>query len=478
MSRYVLFFASKMTAEWCGVGKVTIDTLPDYVLLQIFSFCQEDCSSESSRLLWWRPLVHVCRRWREIVFSSPRSLHLVIFCDSRTPTTTSLNIWPPFLISVHHHTEEECESTVAALKLRDRVSEICIDSPADSVLERLTAAMLEPFLELSYLHLINRGDTTPVLPDAFLGGFAPSLQNLALVNIAFSALPTLLLSTTRLTLLCLWSTEYISPEAMVTCLAALPNLEDLRFGFPSYPDHISSYSLTRTILPSLTCFHFHGVGEYSENLLARIDAPVLQTLLIRYFDVVFRVPQLYRFISCAKRFEPPSGVVVEFGCWEIDLKSIQSDDFELTIECDNLVGQVSSLAAICRELSRLLSRVERLDLHGNYLNLSPSWQGGTVPADLDWHSFFYPFISVQSLHVSKILGPFFAPALEELTKEGAETVLPKLRTLFLEGLPPSGPAREAMETFIATRSLSDHPVVFQQRMHLDSDTGAPISPSS
>jgi hypothetical protein len=141
MSRYVLLFLSKMTAEWCGVGKVTIDMLPDYVLLQIFSFCQEDCSFESSRLLWWRPLVHVCRRWQEIVFSSPRSLHLVIFCDSRTPIRTSLNIWPPFLISVHHNTDEGCENTVAALELRDRVSEICIDSPADSVLERLAAAI-------------------------------------------------------------------------------------------------------------------------------------------------------------------------------------------------------------------------------------------------------------------------------------------------------------------------------------------------
>ena len=238
--------------------------------------------------------------------------------------------------------------------------------------------MLEPFPELSYLRLTYHGDITPVIPDAFLGGFAPSLQNLDLINMAFPALPTLLSSTTRLTSLYLWSTEYISHEAMVTSLVALPNLEDLRFGFPSYPDHISSSSLTRTILPHLTSFHFHGVGEYLENLLARIDAPKLRTLSIRFFDVVFRVPQLYRFLSCAKKFEPLNGVVVEFGRWGIDLKSIQSDDFELTIECDNLVGQVSSIAAICRELSPLLSRVEHLDLHGKRLPLYSSRQGDTV----------------------------------------------------------------------------------------------------
>ena len=274
---------STTAAEWCGVGEVIIDTLPDHVLLQIFTFCRE---GYPPRPLWWRPLVHVCRRWRQIVFSSPRSLHLVIFCDPKTPVRKSLNIWPLFLISVHHETDgpdEECENTVAALELRDRVSEISIDCLVGSVLERFTAAMLEPFPELAYLYLGCDGDIAPVLPHAFLGGFAPSLQSLALFNIAFPALSVLLLSATRLTSLQLWNTPitgYISPEAMATCLVALPNLENLCIEFQSYPDHISSSSLTRAILPSLTSFHFDGVGEYSENLIALIDAPILRILSI------------------------------------------------------------------------------------------------------------------------------------------------------------------------------------------------------
>src|SRR5712691_12013898 len=126
-------FMSTTTAEWCGVGEVTIDTLPDYVLLQIFSFCRRVVDSSSPVwTMWWRPLVHVCRSWRQIVFSSPRSLHLVIFCDPNTPVRKSLNIWPPFLISVHHQDhsygpDEGTENTVAALELCDRVSEISID---------------------------------------------------------------------------------------------------------------------------------------------------------------------------------------------------------------------------------------------------------------------------------------------------------------------------------------------------------------
>ena len=483
MSWYVLSLMPTTVAEWCGVGEVILDTLPDHVLLQIFSFCRE---GYPPRPLWWRPLVHVCRRWRQIVFTSPRSLHLVIFCDPRTPVRKSLNIWPPFLISVRHDTydsDEECENTVAALELRDRVSEISIDCLGGSILERFTAAMLEPFPELAYLYLGCGGDIASVLPHAFLGGFAPSLQSLALFNVtvAFPALSVLLLSATRLTSLQLWDTPitgYISPEAMATCLVTLPNLEVLCIEFQSYPDHISSSSLTRAILPSLTSFRFAGVGEYSENLFARIDAPILRILSITFFDVVFRIPQLNRFLSCAEKFEPPDGVVVEFDDSEINLKFIPSDNFKLTIECDNLVGQVSSIAAICRELSPLLSRVERLDLHGKYLPLSPFWQDDTVPVDLDWLGLFYPFITVQNLYVSKKLGQLVIPTLAELTTEGAKAVFPNLRTLFLEELQPSGSARDAIEAFVATPWFSDHPVAFQQRLPLDSDASITLSPCS
>ena len=130
-SRYVLFLVHTTTAEWCGVGGVTIETLPDYVLLQIFTFCP------SLRPLWWRPLVHVCWRWRQIVFSSPRRLHVLIFCDVRTPVRNSLNIWPPFLISVHHDPfglDGESENIFAALEIRDRVSEIHFPDWRDSFL--------------------------------------------------------------------------------------------------------------------------------------------------------------------------------------------------------------------------------------------------------------------------------------------------------------------------------------------------------
>ncbi len=298
---------------------MTIDILPDYPLLQVFHFCRQ---VNSSHLLWWKPLVHVCRRWRQIIFASPRSLHLVVSCNCRTPVKKSLGIWPPLPISIRHDTwdhDRKNENTIAALQHRDRVSEISINCLRSSVLERLTAAMLEPFPVLASLYLGYGGNTTHTrpLPEAILGGSAPSLKTIVLAGIAFPALPKLLSSATHLVSLQLWRipiTGYISPEVMATHLAALPNLEDLRIEFRACPNHTNSSSLTRVILASLTSFHFKGVSEYLDNLVARIDAPIIQTLSITFYGVVLCIPQLHRFLSYAERPQPPNATGYRPSC--------------------------------------------------------------------------------------------------------------------------------------------------------------------
>ena len=384
-----------------------------------------------------------------------------------------LNIWPPFPISVRHDARDsdgETENTIAALKLRDRVSEISIsiDSQRRSVFERLTAEMLDSFPVLASLSLGYGGDNTPapVLPASLLGGFAPSLQTIVLCGIAFPTLPTLLLSTAQLTSLQLWKTPnagYIPPEAMATCLAELPNLEDLRIGFPSHHENPSPSFPTRFRLPSLTSFHFEGASEYLENLLARINAPILQTLSITFRDIILHIPQLYHFLSCAERPEPPNRVIMGFDYWRVELKFMSSNNFELVIGCDNLTGHLASMAVVCRDLSPILSHVERLDFRGERVPWFPTWVDEIrLPPSRDWLGLFSPFIAVQSLYVSRELGRDIALALEELTRERAAVVFPKLRTLFIEGLQLSGSVRDAIVAFVVTRQASGHPVAFQQ----------------
>lgn len=470
------------TADWCSVGKVTtIDTLDDHALLQIFS-CSRHLTS--SHLLWWKPLVHVCHRWRQLIFTSPRTLRLAVVCSPKTPVRKYLCIWPPFPISIRHDTwdpDRNNENTIAALKHRDRVSEISINCLRKSVLETLAAEMLEPFPALSSLYLGYSGNAAPVLPETVFGGFAGTLQSIVLAGVAFPALPILLSSAIQLTSLQLWKTPttgYISPKAMATCLAALPNLEDLRIEFRSCYDHMSSPSPTRSILPSLTCFHFKGISEYSENLVAQIDAPILQTLSISFCDVAPGVPQLYQFLGSTEKPGPPNRVVMEFDFWRVDLKFMPSNNFELAMRCENLAGQVGSMAAVCRDLSPILSRVECLDLNGKRLPSYPTRRDDTIPTSLQWQMLLYPFINVRSLNISKKLEPLVMPALEELARGRVAAVFPKLSTLFLEEVQPPGSARDAIEAFVSAREFSKNPVAIQFRLPLDSNAGTTLSPCS
>ena len=98
--------------------------------------------------------------------------------------------------------------------------------------------MQEPFPALAYLELETKDDAAPVIPDSFLGGFAPDLGTLLLtgVPIPFPGLRKLLLSAADLVTLSLSKiphSGYFPPEAMVTCLSALTRLEVLDFEFVS-----------------------------------------------------------------------------------------------------------------------------------------------------------------------------------------------------------------------------------------------------
>src|SRR5712691_4508435 len=80
----------------------TSGSIPDEFLLKIFSFYVEesyeaydpDKFNSAKTLEKWRPLVHVCRRWRNLVFASPRRLNLRLVFTGRTPVREMLGLWP------------------------------------------------------------------------------------------------------------------------------------------------------------------------------------------------------------------------------------------------------------------------------------------------------------------------------------------------------------------------------------------------
>ncbi|KAH9999695.1 hypothetical protein BJV74DRAFT_167970 [Russula compacta] len=126
--------------------------------------------------------------------------------------------------------------------------------------------MQKPFPELTYLELEFYGDRVEFLPEAFLGGFVPRLRSCHLQDILFPALRKLLLSASHLVTLLLRNnshSEYISPEAIATCLSTTPNLEFLQLEFPRSRPSTSQRlpPLTHTILPALTDFRLKVLAD-------------------------------------------------------------------------------------------------------------------------------------------------------------------------------------------------------------------------
>ena len=133
----------------------------------------------------WQTLVHVCHRWRSVVFGSSRRLNLRLVCTSDTPARDTLDIWPflPLLIAADGRRTESMDDIIAVLERSDRVVKIEFSSVNDSNLEIVLAAMQVPFPELTFLEFYSSGEnlgTESVLPDSFLGGSAPRLEYLSL----------------------------------------------------------------------------------------------------------------------------------------------------------------------------------------------------------------------------------------------------------------------------------------------------------
>ena len=460
--------------DWYDVAHVTIGMLPDVALLEIFHFYVDyaryraDLYQEQIEV--WYKLVHVCRKWRNVVFGSPLRLDLRLYCRASTPVKKTLDVWPmlPIVVSGLNHNVWGVDNIVAALEHKDRICQLDIGHWHMPQFEKVLAEMQQPFPALTRLDFACYGGA--MVPASFLGGSAPQLQSLILTGIPFPALPKLLLSATNLFCLQLRRiphSGYISAEAMVTCLSVLTGLEVLVIGFESprsRPDRQNSRPLTRTLLPVLATLAFDRVtSEYLEDFVARIDTPLLNSLDITFFNqLIFDTPQLTQLISRTPNFKTHDRACVEMSTLGVSAGlNTQSQTFdgrlELKILCKHADWQLSSLAQVCRSAfpQTFIPAVERLDICNRYGPLK--WQNDIGSSQ--WLEVFRPFTGVKGLYVSSELMPHVAAALQELAAGSGTEMLPALQTLFLKEPPSSGPIQENIGKFIAARQLSGHPVV-------------------
>jgi len=467
--------------------RMTIDALPDNVLLETFeSYLGKDDGHDIDAdrdYDGWQTLVHVCHRWRCIVFASPCRLDLKLFCtQQRSMNSKTLDIWPALPIVIHAwemQSEEDSDvaNIVAALRHHNRVDKIFYrNKDFQHRLLKEFAAIDVPFPALTGLHLTSpQEQNVPVLPDSFLGGSAPRLRSLHFSGIPCPSIGNLLSSTTNLVQLILYripDSGYISPEMFVPLLSTLSRLETLALGLhPRSSVHRANRHpppLNRVALPNLTLLDFHGDIEYLEDVLSQIETPMLNQSDFRLFNqLVFNTPLLGHFIHRTETFTTIHTARIEFSSRAVQVTLLgregtgnntsDSEALFLRISCKPLDWQLSAVAQVLNSFLSSLPTLESLSIKE-----SPGDRQGEIEIEaMQWQEFFHPFTSVKEMYlVLEDSIRHVAPALQELAEEGAIEVLPALHNLFLmtNGWQPSGPVKDAIEQFIATRQLHGHPV--------------------
>ena len=471
------------------IGRVTVDNLPDLALLEIFHYylsqLQEEADDYSVDVEAWHTLVHVCQRWRAIVFGSPHRLNLRLFFTNGTPVRETLAVWPPLPIIVWQTGNQTWgfDNIIEALEYNDRICEISLLEVPSPELEEALAAMRQPFPALAELGIRWQDDgesddefdeDAPVVPDSFLGGSAPRLRHLDFYRVPFPGLPKLLLSATDLVHLYLWKIPhlgYFSPEEMAHCLSALTRLEVLWLGFESPVPRLYNSQLpppTRSVLPVLTRFKFKGAIKYFENLVALIDVPLLDSLEITFFNkLMLDTPQLVQFVSRMPNLKAPVEAHVDFSDESISvtLPGALPERFLLEISCGTSIWQLLSLNQVCNSSlpQSLIPAVKQLYISGaEDLQLD---RQGDIETD-QWMEVLRPFTALKDLYISREFVPRITPTLQELAEGSMTEVLPTLQNLFLqlEGLPSSGAMSvlEDIAQFVTARQLSNQPIALSR----------------
>lgn len=466
------------SAPATGKTAIKIDVLPDDVLLWVFDFCGIDEH-------WWHQLVHVCRRWRQLILASPRRLNLQLLCTCTTPVRKYLGLWPTIPIAIRNNSNSrylnfiEEGNILTALEHRDRVRNITLSLKRwQDLAGKVFKTMQEPFPALSHLRL-SITETPPlhdaaiVLPDGFLGGDASNLQELWLTEISFPALPTLISSAINLIDLHLCGlSAHVLPETMVSSLAVMTRLELLciEFGFPIDFDQVPPTSPTRVVLPALTQFQYRGLSNYMEDFVSRIDCPRLKSIIVLYMDELasifpFQVPEelplrLFQLIQFIDRTEtlklaPFRHAYVDFDRRSINLggsqEGLRPSHLSLAFSGNRRMLSQSSSTQLMREL---LIQISAMLISVCHLTMLCGRKGRLRDQDIaEWIGLFRLFPAVETLHVAGELAMMIDPVFDQLTGEIVTQVLPVLRFLYMES-PVTRPVRQ----FLTTRKLFGLPV--------------------
>ena len=328
------------------------------------------------------------------------------------------------------------------LERHDRVRRVRVDLHVPSSGFRtwlLQMSQLFPRLEdLSLLSMTaGMDEMSPVLPETLQ---APNLRRLSLHGIGLPAGLPLLSSAIALSTLSLTHIRpscYFLPRHLATQLKGLHQLEELSIGFaipirlPSSEGELSRASISPVTLPTLKRFTFRGVDAFLDNLVAQINAPLLERLtLTLHFDITFTLVNLTEFIRRTEGFR----CLVARVNFNKDGASIDAENDEQSggrksglhvhVNCEPVDWQIDSATQVCSALGKVLSTVEELTVDLHAFGMPSDWE--SILEDVPWHELLLPFIGVKKLRIGSSLTLELSQALKS---DFVGLVLPELQEL-------------------------------------------------
>ena len=411
----------------CLSHKVMVEKLSDEILLRIFRFFL----NPSPQI--WPILVHICRKWRHLIFASHRALCIRLSCTHGTPVLKILDLWPALPLALEYGgspepnppVPEDEENILTVLNRSDRISSIHL-TLTKSLLENLSSIEGQ-FSELEDLVLLSESDMKLTVPRTIRWG--PRLRRLHLTGIAFLRLPELLSSSKSIVDIQLHEMPgigYFTPQPLLKALSGMTQLQSLSLRL--LPDAALSVgphsSRCRAVLPNLTCLRYQGTSECLNDLLAFIHAPCLAVL-------------------------ERSDILFSEHSFSVSLTRPASECFRYQVFCEPFSRQLSSLANFCTGFPAFVSLVEDLRIC-----VTPTSSGQTASDREEWLKLFHAFEGTKRFYLA---GNSDITTEIALALQSSKTALPALHKLCLQE-PVSGfvPLQEAATSFMHSRLHSCH----------------------
>jgi hypothetical protein len=419
--------------------------------------------------------VHICRKWRHIVFVSHQALRLRLSCTHQTPVLKALDCWPALPIAVEYVafslfnplTPWDEENILNALKQSDRVISIHL-TLTNSLLKKLSSIEGQ-FSELEELVLRSQSFGQLTLPNTFRLG--TRLRRLHSTGVVFSTPLRLLLSSKDLVDIQLHeiSDRFVLPQALADALSGMAHLRSLSLSVLSTTNHTrvpppsEKRIVNRVIISSLSILKYRGTSKYLDSLLAGLDAlldaPHLANIEITFFDETqFYVSNLIKFIDRTEIWnlhDFKADILFSEDSVSISTKLVPTC-LKFQVLCGPLEQQLLSIVRFCNHFPTFCLRVE--DLRIGATPLSTSQHNVPVPLILgNWVPLISLFKAAKCVHLSGDISTEIVQTMQALRVwSGLLLVLTKL--CVCEPGPRCPLLRQAVVSLMVVLRLSGRPI--------------------